>query len=243
MTTKTDITLPPLPKASHTAGYLAGAPRLYKEELVEEYARAAVEADRQDHLRDATKMVPSDEEIRQVFLDHGFTTKPGCDDLKPYVYAAARALLSRYSSGQPAASADPCEGSCRLENGGQRCSDCGYVARFPLVDPVYAAPVAQEPVAYLDIGAGGYMDVGTDLTDEQLAALPKGRHMLAIVGTHGVDGFTAASVAAQAQPVVNQQMTTEQTLANTQRAIIEAAERRGYARGVDECAQDREDGK
>ncbi|MGB3275215.1 MAG: hypothetical protein WBA82_03395, partial [Castellaniella sp.] len=68
--------------------------------------------------------------------------------------------------------------------------------------------VAQEPVAYLDIGAGGYMDVGTDLTDEKLAALPKGRHMLAIVGTHGVDGFTAASVAAQAQPVVNQQMTT-----------------------------------
>ncbi|KAF1019667.1 MAG: hypothetical protein GAK30_02983 [Paracidovorax wautersii] len=46
-----------------------------------------------------------------------------------------------------------------------------------------------EPVAYLDLGAGGYMDVGTDLTEEQLAALPKGRHMLAIIGTHGVDGY------------------------------------------------------
>lgn len=58
-----------------------------------------------------------------------------------------------------------------------------------------SAPVADEraAVAYLDLGAGGYMDVGTDLTDEQLAALPKGRHMLAIIGTHGVDGYTPAS--------------------------------------------------
>lgn len=31
--------------------------------------------------------------IRDVFLRHGFTIKPGCDDLKPYVYAAALALL------------------------------------------------------------------------------------------------------------------------------------------------------
>lgn len=54
-----------------------------------------------------------------------------------------------------------------------------------------------EPVAYLDLGVGGYMDVGTDLTDEQLAALPKGRHMLGIIGTYGVDGYTATPVAAQ----------------------------------------------
>lgn len=53
-------------------------------------------------------------------------------------------------------------------------------------------PKPAEPVAYLDLGVGGYMDVGTDLTDEQLAALPKGRHMLAIVGTYGVDGYTEA---------------------------------------------------
>ncbi|RSE85537.1 hypothetical protein [Achromobacter denitrificans] len=66
-----------------------------------------------------------------------------------------------------------------------------------------ALAVADEraAVAYLDLGAGGYMDVGTDLTDEQLAALPKGRHMLAIIGTHGVDGYTPASapVAGEAQ--------------------------------------------
>lgn len=55
-----------------------------------------------------------------------------------------------------------------------------------------------EPVAYLDLGVGGYMDVGTDLTDEQLAALPKGRHMLGIIGTYGVDGY------APAEPVTHQ---------------------------------------
>ncbi|CAB3899748.1 hypothetical protein [Achromobacter deleyi] len=72
-----------------------------------------------------------------------------------------------------------------------------------------AAPaVADEraAVAYLDLGAGGYMDVGTDLTDEQLAALPKGRHMLAIIGTHGVNGYTPASapVAGEAQESIEQ---------------------------------------
>jgi hypothetical protein len=31
--------------------------------------------------------------IRAIFMRHGFTIKPGQDDLKGYVYAAARALL------------------------------------------------------------------------------------------------------------------------------------------------------
>lgn len=55
---------------------------------------------------------------------------------------------------------------------------------------------AQEAVAYLDIGAGGYIDLGSDLSDEQLLALPKGRHALAIIGTFGIDGYVAAPVAA-----------------------------------------------
>lgn len=61
------------------------------------------------------------------------------------------------------------------------------------------AEARKEPVnavAYLDIGAGGYMDLGTDLSDEALSALPKGRHMLVIAGTYGVDGYTAAIDAA-----------------------------------------------
>ena len=56
-----------------------------------------------------------------------------------------------------------------------------------------AAPAAvagpSDAVAYIDIGAGGYLDLGSDLSDEALRKLPKGRHMLAIVGTYGVDGY------------------------------------------------------
>lgn len=57
------------------------------------------------------------------------------------------------------------------------------------------AQPAPKAVAYLDLGVGGYMDIGTDLTDEQLASLPKGRHMLGIVGTYGVDGYVSAQPA------------------------------------------------
>jgi len=39
------------------------------------------------------------------------------------------------------------------------------------------------------------MDIGTDLTDEELATLPKGRHMLGIIGTYGVDGYVPAQPA------------------------------------------------
>ena len=49
-----------------------------------------------------------------------------------------------------------------------------------------------DPVAYLDLGVGGYVDIGLDLTDEQIASMPKGRHMLGIIGTYGVDGYVAA---------------------------------------------------
>ena len=63
---------------------------------------------------------------------------------------------------------------------------------------VTGAQPAQKAVAYLDIGAGGYMDIGTDLNDEQLASLPKGRHMLGIVGTYGIDGYVSAQPAPSA---------------------------------------------
>lgn len=43
----------------------------------------------------------SNSDIRKVFLANGFKIKPGCDDLKPYVYQAARALLSAAMKGMP----------------------------------------------------------------------------------------------------------------------------------------------
>ncbi|MDR6216232.1 hypothetical protein [Paracidovorax wautersii] len=54
------------------------------------------------------------------------------------------------------------------------------------------APQAGAParhVAYLDIGSGGYVDIGSNLSAGELAALPRGRHMLVIAGTFGVDGY------------------------------------------------------
>lgn len=59
-------------------------------------------------------------------------------------------------------------------------------------EPLAAAQQQGRAVAYLDLGIGGYIDIGSDLSDEQLAALPKGRHMLGIIGTYGVDGYTVA---------------------------------------------------
>jgi hypothetical protein len=63
-------------------------------------SRAAVEADRQEHLRDAAKMVPSDEELLALLQTCGvLTTAAGV--------RAIRCALSRYSSGQPAAKMVP----------------------------------------------------------------------------------------------------------------------------------------
>lgn len=52
-----------------------------------------------------------------------------------------------------------------------------------------ATTPASGEVAYLDIGAGGYLDLGTDLSNEALSRLPNGRHALVIAGTYGIDGY------------------------------------------------------
>lgn len=65
-----------------------------------------------------------------------------------------------------------------------------------------SAQASAEPVAYLDIGAGGYIDIGSDLSDDVLMKLPKGRHMLTIVGTYGIDGYVPVEPPRAASPVV-----------------------------------------
>ena len=75
---------------------------------------------------------------------------------------------------------------------------------MPLVAALATKPQAgQKPVAYLDIGAGGYVDLGSDLTPEQLQALPFGRHALAIVGTFGIDGYVVAQAGDVAQDKID----------------------------------------
>ena len=73
-------------------------------------------------------------------------------------------------------------------------ADCVEAAKAE-IDALSGAQNVPKAVAYLDLGTGGYMDIGTDLTDEALSALPKGRHMLGIVGTYGVDGYAPAQPA------------------------------------------------
>ena len=41
----------------------------------------------------------TDEQIRAIFLSHGFTIKDGLTDLKPYVYEAARAIERAHGIG------------------------------------------------------------------------------------------------------------------------------------------------
>lgn len=74
-------------------------------------------------------------------------------------------------------------------------------------------------VAYLDIGAGGYMDLGTDMSDEALSLLPKGRHMLVIAGTYGVDGYTAAQ--RQEQPQQEREPMTDEQAFKSWKALRE----------------------
>lgn len=68
--------------------------------------------------------------------------------------------------------------------------DGSYQLYLRQTEPAPATSEPDEAVGYLDIGAGGYIDIGSDLTDAQLSAMPKGRHMLGIIGTYGVDGYT-----------------------------------------------------
>lgn len=64
-----------------------------------------------------------------------------------------------------------------------------------------AEPVAS--VAYLDVGAGGYVDLGTDQPIEALEKMPYGRHMLGIIGTYGADGWkpSPSQPATKSEPV------------------------------------------
>jgi hypothetical protein len=253
--------------------------------------------------------VLSKDEIRAIMLKHGYTVKPGHDDLKPYVYAAAQELIETYAEriaelvpadpvkvpsdeelpgmwesadlsggatdcqpaqpaasaipvpttkeeyialldmaielgkklniawedafratkGQPAASAEPSGYAYRYPDGirfndGSEVNGCKPTETLPYW--FGAAPVAQEPVAYIVRG---------EMQRDQYRASRAQAEACERLRYANFDGedqtviipLYAAPVAAQAQP---QQSENPEALADTQRAIIEAAERRGYAR-------------
>ena len=71
-----------------------------------------------------------------------------------------------------------------------------HAAQIAALRTQQPAPATQQPegdvVAYLDVGAGGYLDLGSELSEDALQQLPKGRHALVIAGTYGIDGYVAA---------------------------------------------------
>lgn len=109
------------------------------------------------------------------------------------VYDEFRAHLASHPTPDAAQECRNCGGrGAEGDHNGERyvevsCDYCNGTG-FAAPTPDAAQP---EVVAYLDIGAGGYIDLGSELSDEKLQALPFGRHALAIVGTFGVDGFVA----------------------------------------------------
>lgn len=84
------VTLPPMPV------YMDSVTPAEFDRRVREWGRQCVLHDRQQRAEPVKG--PSDAEIRDVFLENGFTIKPGPDDLKPYVYKAVRALITRYGA-------------------------------------------------------------------------------------------------------------------------------------------------
>ncbi|MFT0546976.1 hypothetical protein ACMHYO_11610 [Allopusillimonas ginsengisoli] len=292
MTTKTDITLLPLP------GALVDV-----ETEAREYARVAVEADRQNHFRDATKMVPSDDDIAAACKSLGWDLDA---QEEADMILLVRTVLARPTSGQPAASAEPCfcDRMYPDSDPSQTCGDCPRDYR-PAASARRAAPVAQEPVAEVLSNRKGNdtstidkaLPAGTKLyaapvaaqaqptmpplTDAMRAVL-RNEHCVydsddalyaalcdaARAQRHEFDDCTASPTGkhseswfangdceyckagaqpnaplfyAQAQPTITESLKFAQDhdagLADTQRAIIEAAERRGYERAIAECAQ------
>ncbi|MCZ4330733.1 hypothetical protein [Castellaniella denitrificans] len=99
MTTKTDITLPPLPPYDRIVHGVRETGKFWGESSMRDYARAtaeaAVEADRQGRM-------PSDADLLNLWYS---LPNPGRSEDEAIVYG--RALLARYGSGQPAASVGP----------------------------------------------------------------------------------------------------------------------------------------
>lgn len=246
MTTKTDITLPPLPR------YMDSVTAEEFDRRVLAWGCAAVEADRQVRM-------PSDEELLKVcesagFLFHYDRYAPGSGhglQSKAYTLENFRALLTRYSSDQPvvchecggdgagglheddcsqnssvqpAASAEPVYAFRRkgqdefVTCGPERFAELQAKPHLFETRILYAAPVAQEP---LHITHGPLMREAASLLRLRRPVTPDFERV-AVELEHAADGHPTpagdpspgwlhiAALAAQAQPVVNQSLTTDE---------------------------------
>ncbi len=204
-----EIKLPPLPepevngtKQHPTLKICYTAPANYTPEQMDSYARAAVEADR------ASRTAPSDADLFAIHNEHFPPMLAGSEQY----LAFAKDLLSRY--GQPAA---PAALGFRIEDrGGMRIlvyrndswcpatdGECALWDALMSSQPAASAePVAQTPAA-ADAAFNHWYETKFKPAMERG---PFDKYVARQAWFAAIK--TAAPVAAQAQPVVNQQLTT-----------------------------------
>lgn len=211
------------------------------------------ESDKQDQFRDATKMMPSDAELEKAWdsFEAEMARHPTDDELEEFMAQfadeqgniaddrhaeAARALLSRYGE-QPAASAEPV-GWLRNERGmaeGPATLDPLFFLGEPRRDryratysPVYAAPVAQEPVLVgwtVGVDGGGILHAAKYTEDEAKRA----GYPLAV---YRLVRPKSAPVATQAQPI---QWPTMPPRKGQSPVLFDDGYAEGWAKCMSEC--------
>ena len=132
--------------------------------------------------------------IRDVFLRNGFTIKDGCSDLKPYVYAAANALLE-VAAAQPAQVAQPLPVGYAGYTSVQ-----GFTAAFfpaeeiPEGTPLYLAP---QPAAGADVlDAERYRWLRAQDNEDFAFAVVKNPHFDVYESPEELDAVIDAAIAA-----------------------------------------------
>lgn len=137
-------------------------------------------------------------------LNGSLTQEQVVESIRRRIDAAKLAALTAQ-----AISAEPAEhvqNPAEIEHVAGDVSKNGPESNTSTQQPAPATQQVGEVVAYLDVGANGYLDLGSELSEDALQQLPKGRHALVIAGTYGIDGYVAtpqpspAPQAADSQP-------------------------------------------
>lgn len=187
---------------------------------------------------------PTDEALENLFVEEtGFDP----DDFPAAIFGFTRAALAKW--GQPAGATKEVEnlrkalvyaafalhgtpqymlaqGITLIDGDTVRVSRDGWTVEASVNPHRQPAPATQQPegdvVAYLDVGASGYLDLGAALSEDALQQLPKGRHALVIAGTYGIDGYVAAPQPSHMAQAVAEPLTPDQIA-----EIADAARKQG----------------
>ncbi|WP_368647918.1 hypothetical protein [Castellaniella ginsengisoli] len=143
MTTKTDITLPPLPGGLALQKVSMRGP-VGIGEAMQAYARDAIEAVLRDRMPDAPQDLLDMLDTLCAGLEWNIENHPAImNESDSEALAEARALMSRYSSGQPAASAEPVAQELTRSSMSDPCPHCGAGPYYYCAHPFRAARAAK----------------------------------------------------------------------------------------------------